>query len=91
MALQITNTHTKDNGSLAKPPRFVRDNFCLWKNRMSLFLEGVDPEIPHYIENGPYIPFAIVPAVPATATTAAIPERQIPKLHISGAMRIRRK
>ncbi|KAI3668197.1 hypothetical protein L6452_43274 [Arctium lappa] len=74
-----TNTNYYDNGSLSKPPRFSRDNFSLWKNRMMLFLEGVDPTIPEYIENGPYEPVRIIAAVPATATTEAVPERYVVK------------
>ncbi|KAI3707057.1 hypothetical protein L6452_25245 [Arctium lappa] len=78
MALN-TNTNYYDNGSLSKPPRFSRDNFSLWKNRMMLFLEGADPTIPEYIENGPYEPVRIIAAVPATATTEAVPERYVIK------------
>ncbi|KAI3715356.1 hypothetical protein L6452_22336 [Arctium lappa] len=78
MALN-TNTNYYDNGSLSKPPRFSRDNFSLWKNRMMLFLEGADPTIPEYIENGPYEPVRIIAAVPATATTEAVPERYVVK------------
>ncbi|KAI3718217.1 hypothetical protein L6452_19079 [Arctium lappa] len=78
MALN-TNTNYYDNGSLSKPPRFSRDNFSLWKNRMTLFLEGADPTIPEYIENGPYEPVRIIAIVPATATTEAVPERYVVK------------
>ncbi|KAJ9548152.1 hypothetical protein OSB04_020695 [Centaurea solstitialis] len=34
-----------DSGSLAKPPRFMPENFTLWKSRMELFLAGSDPQI----------------------------------------------
>ncbi|KAI3668177.1 hypothetical protein L6452_43254 [Arctium lappa] len=78
MALN-TNTNYYDNGSLSKPPRFSRDNFSLWKNRMMLFLEGADPTIPEYIENGPYEPVRIITAVPATATTEVVTERYVIK------------
>ncbi|KAI3678411.1 hypothetical protein L6452_37702 [Arctium lappa] len=78
MALN-TNTNYYDNGSLSKPPQFSRDNFSLWKNRMMLFLEGADPTIPEYIENGPYEPVRIIAAVPVTATTEAVPERYVVK------------
>ena len=46
---------------------------------MELFLSGSDPQIPYFMEHGPYIPTTLVVAVPATATTAAIPERTIVK------------
>ncbi|KAI3692485.1 hypothetical protein L6452_32301 [Arctium lappa] len=78
MALN-TNTNYYDNGSLSKPPRFSRDNFSLWKNRMMLFLKGADPTIPEYIENGPYEPVRIIVAIPATATTKVVPERYVVK------------
>ncbi|KAI3770894.1 hypothetical protein L6452_02042 [Arctium lappa] len=74
-----TNTSYYDNGSLSKPPRFSRDNFSLWKNRMMLFLEGADPTIPEYITNGPYEPVLIIPAIPATTTTPFVPERYVVK------------
>ena len=75
MDVQTNKDNYFDIGSLAKPPCFNKDNFSLWKNRMELFLSGSDPQIPYFMENGPYIPTTLVVAVPATATTAAIPER----------------
>ncbi|KAI3685807.1 hypothetical protein L6452_35065 [Arctium lappa] len=42
---------------------------------MMLFLEGVDPTIPDYVENGPYEPFSIIVVVPDTTTTTVVPER----------------
>ncbi|KAJ9545060.1 hypothetical protein OSB04_024767 [Centaurea solstitialis] len=64
-----------ESGSLAKPPRFNADNFSLWKSRMELFLSGSDPQIPYFIEHGPYVPTSIIPAVAATTTSPAVPER----------------
>ncbi|KAI3770554.1 hypothetical protein L6452_01691 [Arctium lappa] len=46
---------------------------------MILFLEGVDPTIHEYVVNGPYEPFVIIFVVPATATTAVVPERIVAK------------
>ena len=46
---------------------------------MELFLSGSDPQIPYFMENEPYIPTTLVVVVPATTTTAAIPERTIVK------------
>ncbi|KAJ9560205.1 hypothetical protein OSB04_005365 [Centaurea solstitialis] len=68
-----------ESGSLAKPPRFNADNFPLWKSRMELFLSGSDPQIPYFLEHGPYVPTSIVPAVAATTTTPAAPERTFVK------------
>ena len=79
MDVQANKDNYFDTGSLAKPPRFNKDNFPLWINMMELFLSGSDPQIPYFMENGPYIPTTLVVAVPATATTAAIPERIIVK------------
>ncbi|KAJ9539258.1 hypothetical protein OSB04_031991 [Centaurea solstitialis] len=64
-----------ESGSLAKPPIFNSDNFPLWKSRMELFVSGSDPQIPYFLEHGPYVPTSIVPAVAATSTTPAAPER----------------
>ena len=77
MDVQANKDNYFDTGSFVKPLRFNKDNFPLWKNRMELFLSGSDPQIPYFMENGPYIPTTLVVAVPATATTVAIPERTI--------------
>ena len=53
MAIQANKDNYFDTGSLAKPPRFSKDNFSLWKTRMELFLAGSDPQIPYFLENGP--------------------------------------
>ncbi|KAJ9541715.1 hypothetical protein OSB04_028221 [Centaurea solstitialis] len=46
---------------------------------MELFLSGSDPQIPYFLEHGPYVPTSIVPAVAATSTTPAAPERTFVK------------
>jgi hypothetical protein len=46
---------------------------------MELFLAGSDPQIPYFLENGPFVPTTLVHSVPATATAAEIPERSIVK------------
>ncbi|KAJ9566213.1 hypothetical protein OSB04_002179 [Centaurea solstitialis] len=69
-----------ESGSLAKRPIFSADNFPLWKSRMELFLSGSDPQIPDFLEYGPYVTTSIVPAVAAaTTTTPAAPERTFVK------------
>ena len=79
MALQANKENYFDNGSLAEPPKFNKDNVSLCKTRMKFFRTGSDPHIPYFLENGPYIYTTIVHAVPTTATTAAIAERTIVK------------
>src|SRR5581483_10627954 len=69
-----------DSGSLAKPPRFMPDNFPLWKSRMELFLAGADLQIPYFIEHGPYVPTSIIPAVAATTSSPDVAERSFVKL-----------
>ncbi|KAJ9547115.1 hypothetical protein OSB04_019658 [Centaurea solstitialis] len=69
-----------DSGSLAKPPRFNADNFFLWKSRMELFLSGSDPQMPYFLEHGPYVPTSIIPSIAATTTSPAVPERTFIKL-----------
>lgn len=54
--LQIPFSGTYDLGSLAKPPRFNPSNFGLWKNRMLLFLEGIDSRYPNILSEGPIVP-----------------------------------
>ena len=49
MDVQANKDNYFDIGSLAKPPHFNKDNFPLWKNRMELFLSGLDPQIPYFI------------------------------------------
>ena len=56
MDIQANKDNYFDIGSLAKPPRFNKDNFALWKMRMELSLAGSDPQIPYFLENGPYVP-----------------------------------
>ena len=46
---------------------------------MISFVEGVHKELPEYLHNPPYIPTVVVPHVPATTTTAEIPEQIKPK------------
>jgi len=43
MDVQANKDNYFDTGPFAKPPRFNKDNFSLWKNRMKLFLSGSDP------------------------------------------------
>ena len=45
MAIQANKDNYFDTGSLAKPPRFNKDNFAFWKTKMKLFLAGSDPQI----------------------------------------------
>ncbi|KAJ9536147.1 hypothetical protein OSB04_un000680 [Centaurea solstitialis] len=78
MALQAKDNYF-DTGSAGKPPRFNKDNFALWKTRMELFLSGSDPQIPHFLENGPHVPTQTVHAVPATGDQPAIPARELVK------------
>ena len=79
MATIPTKDSYFDSGSLAKPPRFMPENFPLWKSRMELFLAGADPQIPHFIEHGPHIPTSIIPSVAATDTSPAVQERSFVK------------
>ena len=72
MDVQANKDNYFDTDSLAKPPRFDKDNFFHWKNRMKLFLSGSDAQIPNFMENGPHVPATLVVAIPATATTTII-------------------
>ncbi|KAJ9552953.1 hypothetical protein OSB04_016998 [Centaurea solstitialis] len=63
-----------------KATQINADNFPIWKSRMELFLSGSDPQIPYFLEHGPFVPTSIVPSVAATTTTPAAPERTFVKL-----------
>ncbi|KAJ9547324.1 hypothetical protein OSB04_019867 [Centaurea solstitialis] len=78
MALQAKDNYF-DNGSLGKPPRFNEDNFSLWKTRMELFLSGANPQIPYFLEHGPYVPTQTIHGVAATDNEPAIPPREMEK------------
>ncbi|KAJ9561689.1 hypothetical protein OSB04_006849 [Centaurea solstitialis] len=69
-----------DSGSLAKPPRFMPENFPLWKSQMELFLAGSIPQIPYFIEHGPHVPTSKIPSVAATDNTPAVQKRSFVKL-----------
>ncbi|KAJ9538462.1 hypothetical protein OSB04_031195 [Centaurea solstitialis] len=45
-----------DNGTVSKPPRFNPSKFSLWKNRMMLFMEGIDSRYLTILRDGPFIP-----------------------------------
>ncbi|KAJ9552797.1 hypothetical protein OSB04_016842 [Centaurea solstitialis] len=45
-----------DNGTTSKPPRFNPSNFSLWKNRMLLFMEGIDSRYLTILRDGPLVP-----------------------------------
>ena len=53
MALHAKKDNYFDTDSLAKQPRFNKDNFSLWKTMVEHFLAGSDPQIPYLLENGP--------------------------------------
>jgi hypothetical protein len=43
------------------------------------FLEGIHPRITEFLHNPPFLPLKLIPRVPATATTAEVPEYFAPK------------
>ncbi|KAJ9546890.1 hypothetical protein OSB04_019433 [Centaurea solstitialis] len=57
----------------------IPQEFQQWKIRMVNFLEGIHPRITEFLHNPPYIPLKLIPRVPATATTAEVPEHYQPK------------
>ncbi|KAJ9567001.1 hypothetical protein OSB04_002967 [Centaurea solstitialis] len=66
MALQAKDNYF-ETGSLGKPPR------------KELFLSGADPQIPYFLEHGPYVPTQTVLGVPATDNEPVIPPREMEK------------
>ncbi|KAJ9562027.1 hypothetical protein OSB04_007187 [Centaurea solstitialis] len=78
MAVNPNNSYLSI-GLQSKPPTLISEEFQQWKIRIINFLEGIHPQITEYLHNPPYVPYTIVPRVPATATTAEIPEYYKPK------------
>ncbi|KAJ9552588.1 hypothetical protein OSB04_016633 [Centaurea solstitialis] len=46
---------------------------------MELFLSGVDPQIPYFLERGPYVPTQTVHVVPAANGQPGVPARELEK------------
>ena len=61
-----------------KVPQFDKDNYNLWKKKMTLFIKAANPLYMGILQNGPYIPMKSVPAS-TTPEGTRIPERSIPK------------
>ena len=61
------------------PPKFSRDNFSIWKNRMEAFLIGHDSSLLETIQEGPHAPMILIPTTPSTESTSATPERYMKK------------
>ena len=59
----------------------IKTTFLFVKTGWNFFYQTQIPQIPYFMENGPYIPTTLVVAVPATTTTTAIPERTIIKCY----------
>ena len=78
MDVQPNKDNYFDTGSLAKPPRFNKGDFPLRKNRTKFFYLAQIPRFHILWKIDPIFPLISL-YVPATATTAAIPERTIIK------------
>ncbi|KAJ9544410.1 hypothetical protein OSB04_024117 [Centaurea solstitialis] len=75
-----TNTSYLSIGFQSETPTLNREVFKEWKIRMINFLEGIHPRITEFLHNPPYIPVKLIPRVPATASTAEVPEYYQPKV-----------
>ena len=51
---------TSNNNSINCPPSFNGEGYGYWKERMKIFIEGIDCDIWDAIENGPFIPTHLV-------------------------------
>ena len=74
-----TNNQFDNNGSMGKPPRLARDNFSFWKNRLKVFLIGVDSRLLDTIKEGLFISMVTITNVEATDTSSAVHEKNTPK------------
>ena len=55
------------------------ETFITYKHQFTCFIDGIDPYLKSILENGPYIPFVVTPAV-ATATGAPGTSKITPKV-----------
>ena len=51
---------TSNNNSINCPPSFNGEGYGYWKERMKIFIEGIDCDIWDAIENGPFIPTHLI-------------------------------
>ena len=54
---------TQEGASLTRPPGFNGQGYAYWKERMKIFIEGVDLEVWNAVQNGPYVPMHMVNGV----------------------------
>ena len=52
--------YTQEGASLFRPPGFNGKDYAYWKERMRIFIEGIDVDIWDAVENGPFVPTHIV-------------------------------
>ena len=61
-----------------KVPQFDKENYNLWKKKMSLFIKAANPLYMGLLSNGPFVPSRVI-AEHTDANGARVPEQVIPK------------
>ena len=64
-------------GSIKIPP-FDKENYSLWKKKMTLFIRAANPLYMGILENGPFVPQKLIPKS-VTETGERIPQKFMPK------------
>ena len=64
-------------GSIKIPP-FDKENYNLWKKKMTLFIKAATPLYMGILENGPFVPQQLIPES-VTETRERIPQKFMPK------------
>ena len=78
------NTNLPPNNQVANIPHLgprwngKPETFPTYKNHFAHFIDGIDPYLKSILENGPYIPFVVTPAV-ANASGAPGTSKITPK------------
>ena len=64
-------------GSIKIPP-FDKENYCLWKKKMTFFIKAANPLYMGIMDNGPFVPQKLFPES-VTETGERIPQKFVPK------------
>ena len=64
-------------GSIKIPP-FDKENYSLWKKKMTLFIKAANPLYMGIMENGPFVPHKMIHES-VTDTGERIPQKFVPK------------
>ena len=61
-----------------KIPPFDKENYSLWKKKMTVFIKAANQLYMGILENGPFVPQKLIPES-VTETGERIPQKFVPK------------